>query len=63
MEKLQEHPRNKTPEASKSRSPNSDFYQFDADTEPLLDRHMATMVYKSQNDLAPDYLKSKFVNH
>ena len=50
------------------------FSNYDADAEPLLERlgwkkladrrksHMATMVYKSLNDLAPEYLKAKFVN-
>ena len=50
------------------------FFNYDADAEPLLERlgwkrladrrkfHMATMAYKSLNDLAPEYLKAKFVN-
>lgn len=50
------------------------FSSFDADAQPLLESlgwsklvdrrsaHMATMVYKSLNGLAPDYLKSKFVH-
>ncbi|XP_048587749.1 uncharacterized protein LOC125570289 [Nematostella vectensis] len=51
------------------------FSSFDADAHPLIESlgwsklvdrrraHMATMVYKSLNGLAPDYLQSKFEHH
>ena len=41
------------------------FSSYDANADPLLDRrysHIATKVYKSFNNLAPDYLRAKFVD-
>ena len=50
------------------------FSSYDANADPLLDKlswrkladrrhsHIATMVYKSLNNLAPDYLRATFVN-